>query len=88
MEFSTIKSIMGDAANDPSLAGKGRREVLSSIEKKLYINDIKAVNTADFDFKQGKRGDDLSVAYEVRTPLVGNLDAVMRFNHQVTIGDQ
>jgi hypothetical protein len=88
LEFSTVKSIMGEAASDPSLAGKGRREVLSSIEKKLYINDINVVSAADFEYKQGKRGDDLSVAYEVRRPLVGNLDAVMRFQHQVVMGNQ
>jgi hypothetical protein len=88
LEFSTVKSIMGEAASDPSLAGKGRREVLSSIEKKLYINDINVVSAADFEYKQGKRGDDLSVAYEVRRPLVGNVDAVMRFQHQVVMGNQ
>jgi len=88
LEFSTVKSIMEEAATDPALVGKGRREVTSSIDKKLYINSIKDVGAADFEIKKGRLGSDLSVDYEVRQPLVANVDVVIRFQHQVVMGSQ
>jgi hypothetical protein len=88
VEFSTVKSVMETVKDQPEITGKGQRGVLGSIGNKLYINGIEDVTQKDFSYKKVPSGYELSVAYEVRKPLFGNLDAVMSFSHQVTIFGQ
>jgi len=88
VEFSTVKSLMEDLKNDTETAGKGQRAVLDRIGNKLYINSITDVTQNDFTYKKGPNGFELSVEYEVRKPLFGNLEAVMSFSHQVTVFGQ
>lgn len=86
MQYATIKSIMNDVRKDAELEGGGNpSEILSKIDNRLNINDVRAVTKKDFKFKREKGGNVLSVAYEVREHLAGNLDALMNFSYDVKI---
>ena len=88
MQFATIKSVMDDVRKDVELNGGGVKEVLSGIDNRLYVNGIDVVTRKDFKLKREKSGNVVSVTYEVREHLAGNLDAVMTFSHQVTIAQE
>jgi hypothetical protein len=88
MQFATIKSVMNDARKDVELNGGGTNALLSGIDNRLYVNGVNVVTRKDFKLKREKGGNVLSVAYEVREHLAGNLDAVMTFSHQVKINQE
>jgi len=88
MQFATIKSVMNDARKDVESNGGGTNELLSGIDNRLYVNGVNVVTRKDFKLKREKGGNVLSVAYEVREHLAGNLDAVMTFSHQVKINQE
>lgn len=88
LQFATVKTVMDGIQTDAELAGKGPREVISALSKRLYVNDVKGVSEKDFNFEPAGPKRILSVAYEVREHVVANVDVVMAFHHQVSLSGQ
>lgn len=86
MQFMTVKSVMDKVRDDPESKGKQQRALLSSIDKGLYINEVRSLSAnKDFKVKKVSDGIEISADYEVRQPLFGNLDAMMAFSHTIMI---
>lgn len=81
LQFWTVRSVMEDVSRDPATAAMGPQGVIQSVEKKLYINDVRSVSRDNFTLEKAQVGRELSVHYEVREHLFGNLDAVLVFSH-------
>jgi len=81
LQFWTVRSVMEDISRDPATAAMGPQGVIQSLEKKLYINDVRSVSRDSFTLEKAQVGRELSVHYEVREHLFGNLDAVLVFSH-------
>ncbi len=81
LQFWTVRSVMEDISRDPATAAMGPQGVIQSVEKKLYINDVRSVSRDNFTLEKAQVGRELSVHYEVREHLFGNLDAVLVFSH-------
>jgi hypothetical protein len=82
LQYWTVRSVMDDMARDPDAATMGRQAIIQSLERKLYINEVRSVKNDSFSFDKTDRGRVLSVRYEVREHLIGNLDALLTFDHQ------
>jgi len=85
MEFLTIRSVMQELKEDPSLSNMGKNSVLATVGKRLYINNVKSVATKDFAYRPTKNGYLLGVDYKEQEHLFGNLDVVMTFSHEVQV---
>ncbi len=87
MDYSTVKSIMNGLAEDPEVRGKTPGYIRSVLQKRLQINSIyDLVNSKDaFQFQQLSDGMLISVYYESRGPIYGNLEFIATFEHEVTI---
>lgn len=81
LQFWTVRSVMEDISRDPATAAMGPQGVIQSVEKKLYINDVRSVSRDNFTLEKAQVGRELRVHYEVREHLFGNLDAVLVFSH-------
>lgn len=81
MEFANVRKVMDDVAQNPE--AKSQRTALMLIENQFYINDVRSVGRKDFVAEKTRVGFDLSIDYEVRVPMMANVDAVMRFAHAV-----
>ncbi len=82
LQFWTVRTIMDDTARDPDAATMGRQAIIQTLEKKLYINEVRSVKNESFSFEKTDNGRILGVHYEVREHLFANLDAVLTFDHQ------
>ena len=76
LQFWTVRSVMDDMARDPNATAMGRQALIQSLEKKLYINDVRSVKNENFSFEKTDTGRLLGVHYEVRERLFANLDAL------------
>lgn len=85
LQFWTVRSVMDDTARNPDIAEMGRQAIIQSLEKNLYINDVRSVNNENFSFEKTDTGRVLGVHYEVREHLFANLDAILTFDHQTLI---
>ncbi len=85
LQFWTVRSVMDDTGRNPDIAGMGRQAIIQTLEKKLYINDVRSVKNENFSFEKTDTGRVLGVHYEVREHLFANLDAILTFDHQTLI---
>ncbi len=82
LQFWTVRTVMDDTARDPDAATMGRQAIIQTLEKKLYINEVRSVKNESFSFEKTDTGRILGVHYEIREHLFANLDAVLTFDHQ------
>ncbi|RMG59156.1 MAG: DUF4845 domain-containing protein [Gammaproteobacteria bacterium] len=86
MEYWTVKSVMDEVASQPTADKKSRSFILSSISKRLDVNSVNTVKARDIKYERTEEGGArLHLKYEVRKPLVGNVDVVVKFDHSVPV---
>lgn len=81
----TVKSIVGDVVNEARNTDRNPSQVWSSIERRLDINDIDDIKRENFVYAREKGVITVAIKYEARTKLVGNLDAVAKFDIAETL---
>lgn len=87
-EYYNVVSAMEQIAREPGSARWSPAEILTSLEKRMYINyvDERFVNKRSFQIKRAGSGYTLSVKYERREPMIYNIDYVAKFERTVQIG--
>jgi hypothetical protein len=82
-EFYAVKSALKGVAQEPGVANKEPGQVQEMFFRRLYINYSETVKPANVKFERVSGGWNMKVNYEVRRPLIGNLDVVGKFEaHQ------
>lgn len=85
LEFMTVKSALESLQNEPGITEKAPSEIRSMLGKRFDINDVESITSKDVTVvNQGGRVT-VGVDYEVRVGVLGNVDAVMTFIHDVEV---
>ena len=79
-EYYSVRSAMKGLANEPGVADMDPAKVQDLFFRRLYINYSENVKPQNVKFERTDGGWKMRVNYEVRRPLVGNLDVVGRFD--------
>lgn len=87
LTFSSVKSIMNEIETDPDMRGQTPKYIRSAIEQRLQINSIYDVQKQPgaFGYRQLSDGIEVTVNYESRGPIYGNLDFIATFSHAVVV---
>ena len=83
-EYMAVKSAMVKVQNTPGSARLSPEQVWNILSKTFYISYVTSVKRTDMQLVR-QNGYFLRVAYEVRKPLVYNLDVVAKFDHSVEL---
>ncbi|NEM46501.1 MAG: DUF4845 domain-containing protein, partial [Xanthomonas perforans] len=78
-EYYAVRSAMKSLANEPGVGTMAPAQIQDLFFKRLYINYSDNVKPSNVKFNRRDNGWTLNVNYEVRRPLVGNLDVVGKF---------
>ena len=81
----TTKDIVESIAFEMSNKKPNKKQLWQSIDKRLNINSVYGVKKEHFVYSKSKDEIEFGLDYEVRVPVIGNLDAVARFNQRQTI---
>lgn len=86
LEAFNVSGALESLKNEPLVTQKSVAEIHSLLQRRFDVNDIKSVNPKT-DVKIDKQEGVLKVtiAYESRTHLLGNLDVVGVFNKHIEI---
>ena len=79
-EYYSVRSAMKGLANEPGVADMDPAKIQDLFFRRLYINYSENVKPQNVKFERVEGGWKMRVNYEVRRPLVGNLDVVGRFD--------
>ncbi|MFL9584653.1 DUF4845 domain-containing protein [Stenotrophomonas sp. AB1(2024)] len=82
-EFYAVKTALKGVAKEPGVANMEPGKVQEMFFRRLDISYSENVKPANVKFERVSGGWNMKVNYEVRRPLVGNLDVVGKFDaHQ------
>lgn len=73
---SSLKSLEKEAG----IRQKSNTELITLLQKRLDINDVRRVSSKDITIKKQERQTTVRVAYEVQVPLVSNVDLLVTFD--------
>jgi len=62
-----------------------KRAIKTLLQRRFSINNVENVNQEHIEIKKTKTEMTISIIYEVRKPLVGNIDMIIHFNDQITL---
>ncbi len=82
--FATEK-IIEDLALEMSSKKPNKKQLWESIDKRLNINSISGVKKEHFVYSKEKDTIEFGLDYEVRVPVILNLDAIAKFDQRQTI---
>ena len=79
-EYLSVKDIIVKIATDPETIDKSARDIRRKIDFVFNTNQIYELNWKDVEVfdRRGKKYIDAN--YEVRIPIMGKIDAVLKFN--------
>jgi hypothetical protein len=83
--FWQVRGIMNRLPEKTDVLAEGPRAIMNSIGTQLNINNIRDIGTRSFKLQRAPQGLNLLLDYEVRKPLVFNIDVVMKFDHEVML---
>ena len=82
---SSVSSIMKKLPGDTTLAHASVKKIRDTIEKRLKINNIYDIDRSDIVIQPTQGGYTVTLNYESRGTLIGNLDYIISFDHEATI---
>lgn len=83
MDYFNVKSIMNEEAHSPGIGSKNYRAVWDGISKRLDINDINGITQKNFSMKTVGNQTTLTIKYQIKRHLIGNIDGLMSFDYSV-----
>ena len=72
---------------DPALASKPSAEVVDRLMKRLSIDNVDHVEKSDVTVEKTSKGIRVSVEYDARKNIVGNIDVMVSFSKAVEVGN-
>jgi hypothetical protein len=85
VDYWTLTRILNDVANeerssDPSPAG-----IRQDLSSRFITNRVEAISLRDIKISNDKDGVVIDARYEKRTPIMFNIDAVVRFDDAIYV---
>jgi len=84
-EYFSVSSIMTRLENE-SLESKSA--IVKRLNATMQIDNVKRVKLDDFDIKKTKTGFTVTLDYEDRVEMMGNVDAIAKFNKEIEISSR
>ena len=78
-EYYSVKQALKGLAAEPGIATQDPAKVKDLLFRRLYVSYAENVKPANVTLKRDGQGYVITVKYEVRRELIGNLDVVGKF---------
>jgi hypothetical protein len=85
LQAFNISTVVTQLPDEPFIGDKGPAEIRKSLMARLKINSVYDFDPKNIVIKKGLNTYLVDVSYEVREPVLGNVDIVVSFSNQVEI---
>ena len=85
MTDSSVKDVMQKLEQDPKSTGLSAKELKVSLTKRLRLNSVYDIKPEYIKVKKGRGVNIVTIEYEPRGKLIGTLDFIVTFKHEVSI---
>lgn len=77
----TVKGLLENLQEDEETKNLTVRQLQERIQRRMSVNNVDVINAKDIKLVKDGQRMTMAVAYEVRTTLFQNIDAVVHFDH-------
>lgn len=85
LEFYSVESTLDSFLNEPGMSTKTPQDVRTLVAKRFNINAVTSVSAKEVAIQNTGSAFLISVDYEVREPVFGNVDVIMSFVKEVEV---
>jgi hypothetical protein len=85
LQHYTIQTVLRQLPEEPFIGDKGPAEIRKSLIARFKINSIYDFDPNKIKIQKGLRSYLVDVSYEVREPVMGNVDMLVSFSDSVEI---
>ena len=82
---SSVKSIVEALPNDPKARSATTKELKILVIKRLSMNNVYSVKPDNIKVKKGRGEKIVTIDYEPRGKLIGNLEYIVHFQHEARV---
>jgi len=83
LEYYKVESALESLQNEPNITKKTPMEIRSLLGRRFDVNAVESISAKDVKIEQRTGRTTVTADYEVRVPMIGNVDAVSKFNKSV-----
>lgn len=87
IEYYSVVSALNGVASERGSANLSPYDLRVKVLNRLYVSYSENVKESHIRIIRGGNGVRLRIAYEVRTPVIGNLDVVGKFDRSVQLAN-
>lgn len=85
LEHFKISTSLESLKKEPDIGAKTKEQILLMLAKRWEINMVNAVTEKDVVFKREPGKLKVQIAYEVTTPIMGNVEALVYFDDAIEV---
>ena len=82
---SSVKSVINNLPNDVKAKELSARELKVLVAKRLSMNNVYTVKADHIKVKKGRGENIVTIEYEPRGKLIGNLEYIVDFKHEARV---
>jgi len=82
---NSVNGIMEALPTDPKARDANKTELKTLIYKRLSMNNIYSIDTDRITIKKGRGEHIVTIEYEPRGKLIGNLEYIVSFKHEARV---
>lgn len=87
IEFKSVKQVIDKIGKEPDLANMSKQEIITEFDKGANIGYITVIKGSDLIIEKNTEGGQVVTAeYQVTTPLVANISALLDFRASTDSG--
>lgn len=83
LENFKVAETLESLRNEPEITRKSPLEIRKLIDRRFMINDVTSIAAKDVQITNEKGRLTVRAQYEIRVPVLGNVDAVTKFDESV-----
>lgn len=87
LEYGKVASVIESLKSEPGITSKPRTEIVKLVSRRFDVNDVRNVDARIIKVSKDKGVLTVSIDYERRQHLIGNVDVVAVFDKQVEVVD-
>ena len=85
LEFAKVSSVLESLQDEPGITRKSKTEIIKMITKRFDVNDVYDVDPKIVKVSKDKGVLKVSINYERREHMVGNIDVIATFDKLVEV---
>ena len=85
LEYFKVKGVLESLEREPDITSRSQAEIRKLIARRLDINSVEDVTAKDFRIEKRDGRLRVGIRYEVRVPILGNVDAVQKFHDEIEL---